>query len=133
MTEGPLSPLAGAASIAARRATPYIPPMGFFPPMHSPRTAWRDLRAVMGRRSREHLIAAGLSILFTVVIIVVFFLDAKVNTAPPVTVTYVDSWSANRSDAEIKADQVKDQKAREERAAVRQEQFKEIANSFGIE
>ena len=87
----------------------------------------------MQRRSRESLIAAGLSVLFTVVIIVVFFLDAKVNTAPPVTVTYVDSWSASRTDAEIKADQVKDQKAREERAAARQEQFKEIANSFGIE
>lgn len=107
--------------------------MGFFPPMHSPRAAWRDLRSVMQRRSRESLIAAGLSILFTVIIIVVFFLDAKVNTAPPVTVTYVDSWSENRTDAEIKADQIKDQKAREERAAARQEQFKEIANSFGIE
>lgn len=107
--------------------------MGFFPPMHSPRAALRDLGSVMRRRSRESLIAAGLSILFTVVIIVVFFLDAKVNTAPPVTVTYVDSWSENRTDAEIKADQVKDQAAREERAAKRQEQFKEIANSFGIE
>ena len=107
--------------------------MGFFPPMHSPRAAWRDLRAVMQRRSREHVIAAGLSILLTVIIIVVFFLDAKVNTAPPVTVTYVDSWSANRTDAEIKADQITDQKAREKRAAERQEQFKEIANSFGIE
>ena len=118
---------------AAGHRTPYIPIMGFFPPMHSPRAAWRDLRAVMQRRSREHVIAAGLSILLTVIIIVVFFLDAKVNTAPPVTVTYVDSWSANRTDAEIKADQVKDQRAREERARVRQEQFKEIANSFGIE
>ena len=107
--------------------------MGFFPPMHSPRTALRDLRSVMQRRSRESLIAAGLSVLFTVTIIVVFFLDAKVNTAPPVTIRYVDSWSANRTDAEIKADQVKDQKAREERAAKRQEQFKEIANTLGIE
>lgn len=107
--------------------------MGFFPPMHSPRTALRDLRAVFRRRGREQAIAAGLSIVFTVVIIVVFFLDAKVNTAPPVTVIYPESWSANRTDAEIKADQVKDQKAREERALERQEQFKEIANSFGIE
>ena len=113
--------------------TPYIPLMPVLPPTHSPRAAWRDLRAVLRRRSRENAIAAGLSILFTVVIIVVFFLDAKVNTAPPVTVTFVDSWSANRTDAEIQADQVKDQKAREERARARQEQFKEIANSFGIE
>lgn len=114
-------------------ATPYILAMPFFPPMHSPKAAWRDLRAVLRRRGREHAIAAGLSILFTMVIIVVFILDARVNTAPPVTVTFVESWSTNRSDAEIKADQVKDQQAREERARARQEQFKEIANTFGIE
>jgi hypothetical protein len=56
-----------------------------------------------------------------------------VNTAPPTTILYVDSWSSNRTDAEIKADQVKDRKANEERARARQEQFKEIANTFGIE
>jgi hypothetical protein len=94
---------------------------------------WRDLRAILKRRSREQAIAAGLSVLFTVTIIVIFFLDAKVNTAPPVTIQYVDSWSNNRTDAEIKADQVKDRKANEERAKVRQDQFKEIANTFGIE
>lgn len=107
--------------------------MGFFPPMHSPRAALRDLRAVMRRGGREQAVAAGLAFLITVTIIAIFLIDAKVNTAPPVTVTYVDSWSASRNDAEIKADQAKDQKSREERAAARQEQFKEIANTFGIE
>jgi flagellar biosynthesis/type III secretory pathway M-ring protein FliF/YscJ len=107
--------------------------MPMLPPTHSPRAAWRDLRAILKRRSREQAIAALLSVLFTVIIIVVFFLDSKINTAPPVTVTYIDSWSTNRTDAEIKADQVKDQQAREERARAKQEQFKEIANTFGIE
>lgn len=107
--------------------------MPVLPPTHSPKVVWQDLRAILRRRSREQAIALALSFLFTVVIIVVFFLDAKVNTAPPPTVTFVDSWSVNRTDAEIKADQVKDQKAREERARARQEQFKEIANTFGIE
>jgi hypothetical protein len=101
--------------------------------MHSPRAAWRDLRAVLRRRSREQAIAAALSILFPVLIIFIFFIDARINTAPPATVTFVDSWSAKRTDAEIKSDQIKDQKAREERAKARQEQFKEIANTFGIE
>jgi hypothetical protein len=101
--------------------------------MHSPKAAWRDLLAVMRRRSREQALAAALALVIPLIIVVVFILDAKVNTAPPVTVTYVDSWSVNRTDAEIKADQIKDQKAREDRARVRQEQFKEIANSFGIE
>ncbi|GAA3998531.1 hypothetical protein [Sphingomonas humi] len=107
--------------------------MPVLPPLHSPRAAWRDLRAVMRRRSRENTIAAGLSLLFTAIIIFVFFIDPQVNTAPPVTITYVDSWSATRTDAQIKADQIKDQKARDERAKARQEQFQEIANTFGIE
>ena len=101
--------------------------------MHSPLAAWRDLRAVMKRRSREQTIAALLAFGITLVIVFIFFIDPMVNTKPPVTVTYVDSWSANRTDAEIKADQVKDQKAREERAKARQEQFQEIANTLGIE
>ena len=107
--------------------------MSVFPPMHSPRAAWRDLRAVMRRRSREQTIAALLSVVVTVVILVVFFLDSNVNTAPPVTITFVDSWSNTRTDSEIKADQVKDAKAKADRARERQEQFKEIANNLGIE
>lgn len=107
--------------------------MPVFPPISNPKVVYRDLKAILSRRSREQTIALLLSIGFTVTIIVIFFLDAKVNTAPPVTVTYVDSWSSNRTDADIKADQVEDQKANEERAKARQEQFKEIANSLGIE
>lgn len=114
-------------------ATPYIPAMPVLPPMHSPRVAWRDLKAVVARRSREQTLALALSCLVTLVILVIFFLDAKVNTAPPVTVTYVENFPADRTDAQIKADQVKDQKAREERARLRQEQFQEIANTLGIE
>lgn len=107
--------------------------MPVLPPMHSPKVAFRDLKAFLSRRSREHTIAAVLSLGITIVILVVFFLDAKVNTAPPVTVTYVDSWAATRTDAEIQADQKKDQAANEERARARQQQFQEIANTLGIE
>lgn len=118
---------------AVRLPPPYIPVMSVLPPMHSPKAAYKDLKAFVSRRGREHTIALGLSLFFTLFILVLFFFDAKVNTAPPPTITYVDSWSANRTDAEIKADQVKDQRKNEERAAARQKQFQEIANTFGIE
>ena len=107
--------------------------MSWFPPTHSPRAAWRDLRAIMVRRSREQTLALALSLSITMVIVFVFFIDSTINTAPPMTVTYVDSWSANRTDAQIEADQKKDQAANEKRARARQEQFKEIANTLGIE
>lgn len=117
----------------APSTAPYISAMPVLPPMHSPKTAWRDIRAFFANRNRDHLLGGALALGITAVILVIFFLDAKVNTAPPATITYVDSWTADRTDAEIKADQEKDQAANEERARARQEQFKEIANSFGIE
>lgn len=107
--------------------------MSILPPMHSPRAVWRDFRAVLARRNRQHLLAAGLSVGITLVILVIFFLDARVNTAPPPTVVYVESWATTRTDAEIAADQKKDQAERDARAKERQEQFQEIANTFGIE
>ncbi|GAA4031564.1 hypothetical protein GCM10022281_08900 [Sphingomonas rosea] len=106
--------------------------MSVLPPLQNPKVVYRDLKAFLSRRSRENMIALGLALLFTVVIIFIFFIDAKVNTAPPPTITYVESYSANRTDADIKADQVKDQKKAEARAKERQAQFQEIANTFGI-
>lgn len=101
--------------------------------MQGPRAVYRDLRAFLGRRSREQTIAAVLSVGLTSIILVVFVLDPKTNTAPPTTIAYVESWDANRSDEEIKTDQQRDQAAVEARAKARQEQFKEIANNLGIE
>jgi hypothetical protein len=103
------------------------------PPLQGPRAVFRDLRAFLGRRSREQTKAALLSLGITGFILVIFFLDARVNTAPPATIAYVESWDANRTDAQIKEDQQKDQAAAEARARMRQEQFKEVANTLGIE
>lgn len=103
------------------------------PPLQGPRAVFRDLRAFLGRRSREQTKAAILSVGITGAIIGIFFLDSKVNTAPPATIAYIESWDANRTDAEIKADQIKDQQAAEDRARARQEQFQEVANKLGIE
>jgi hypothetical protein len=103
------------------------------PPLQGPRAIYRDLRAFLARRSREQTIAALLSIGITGTILVVFMLDAKTNTAPPPTIAYVESWSLERTDAEIKAEQQKDKAAAEARAKARQEQFQEVANTLGIE
>lgn len=103
------------------------------PPLQGPRAVYRDLRAFLSRRSREQTIAAALSIGITGIILVVFMLDPKTNTAPPPTIAYIESWSLDRTDAEIKADQIKDQAAAEARARAKQKQFQEVANTLGIE
>ena len=107
--------------------------MSWFPRPVSPRAAFADLRAFMGHTSREQRIGAALAFLATTIIVIVFFVDSKINTAPPPQIIYADSWRADRSDAEIIAQQKKDQATREAALKERQRQFQELENKLGIE
>ncbi|MEO8618000.1 MAG: hypothetical protein ABI412_01420 [Sphingomicrobium sp.] len=107
--------------------------MSVFPPIHGPRAAFRDLRAFMRQRSREQVIGASLAILSTIIITILFFVDSQINTAPPPTITYVTSYPSNRTDAEIIADQKRDQAAIDEAKRKRQEQFQKLQNQLGIQ
>ena len=107
--------------------------MSWFPRPVSPRAAFTDLRAFMSHTSREQRLGAMFAILATTIIVIVFFVDSKINTAPPPQIIYVNQWSANRTDAEIIADQKKHQAEREAALKERQRQFQELENKLGIE
>ena len=107
--------------------------MAVFPPISSPRAAFRDLRAFLRQRSREHLIAACLSVLITTIIVIIFMVDAKINTAPPARIVYVENYAPTRTDAEIVADQKKDQAVKDAFKREKQRQFQELEKRFGIE
>lgn len=107
--------------------------MPVLPPIFGPRAALRDLAAFLRQRSREQVLAAILAVLITILIVVLFLVDAYVNTAPPPTVVYVESYDSNRTDAEIKADQKKDQARRDALKKEKQRQFQELEKRFGIE
>lgn len=107
--------------------------MAIFPPIHGPRAALKDLRAFLSRRSREQVIGGSLAILSTLIIVIVFLVDAKINTAPPRTIVYLESYPANRTDAEIIADQKKDQAKRDELRAQQRAKFKKLQDDLGIE
>ena len=108
------------------RAVPWFPrPVG-------PRAAFKDLAAFMRQRSREQVIGLILSLLVTAILVIEFLVDSKINTAPPPRVIYVESYGANRTDAEIIADQKKDQAERKAAQAERQRQFQELENRFGM-
>jgi hypothetical protein len=98
----------------------------------SPRVLWADLRAFARERSRHQWIAALFAIAMPIVIVVGFIVDARTNIAPGEQLIYVDSWSANRTDAEIKAAQAKREEERQAIAAERQRQFKELEEKLGI-
>lgn len=107
--------------------------MPVFPRPVGPRAAWKDLRAFLGRRSREQTLGAIFAVIVTAAILVAFYYDPQVNTKPPREVIFVENFGPERTDADIVADQQKRQAAKEALIAERQRQFKEIGNSLGIE
>ena len=86
----------------------------------------------MRQRSREQLIGATLAVLVTMIILIEFMVDSKINTAPPPQVIYAESWPANRTDAEIITEQKKDQAKRDAAAKEKQRQFKELEKQLGM-
>ena len=106
--------------------------MSFFPRPVGPRAALSDLAAFMRQRSREQVIGASLALLVTAIIVIEFIVDAKLGTAPPPQVTYVQLYPSNRTDAEIIADQKKDQAAKEAAQKERQRQFRKLEKQLGM-
>lgn len=88
--------------------------------------------AFLRQRGREKLIAATLAVLVTMIIVIVFFVDSTINTAPPQQIIYVELYETNRTDAEIIADQKKDQAHKEAIARERQRQFQKLEKQFGL-
>jgi hypothetical protein len=107
--------------------------MSIFPRPVGPTAAFRDLAAFMRQRSREQVIGAMLAVLVTIIILIIFLVDPKINTQPGEQIVYVQSWPENRTDAEIAADQKKDQAAMEAAKKEKQRQFQKLEKQFGME
>ena len=107
--------------------------MAVLPPMSRPSVALRDLLAFLRQRSRDQVIPACLAVLVTAIIVIVFLVDSKINTAPPPQIIYVENYAANRTDADIIADQKKDQAAREAAAKENQRQFQKLEKRLGMD
>ena len=106
--------------------------MSWFPRPSSPFAAFADLRAFLRQRSREQVIGASLALLATAIIVIEFVVDSKMGTAPPPRIVEVELYPSNRTDADIIADQKKDQAAREAALKERQRQFQDLENKLGM-
>lgn len=107
--------------------------MGWFPKPVGPRAAFSDLFAFMRQRSREQLIGGALAVLVTAIIVIEFLVDANIGTAPPPQIVEVELYPANRTDADIVADQKKDQATKEAAQKEKQRQFKKLEKQLGID
>jgi signal-transduction protein with cAMP-binding, CBS, and nucleotidyltransferase domain len=99
----------------------------------SPKVLLSDIRALLSERSPHQMIAAGLAVLMPILIVMAFVIDVKTNTAPGPQLIYIKSWSANRTDAEIIADQKKAQIEKDAAKKEHQRQVRELADQLGIE
>ncbi|HEX6661944.1 MAG TPA: hypothetical protein VF067_08770 [Sphingomicrobium sp.] len=107
--------------------------MSWFPRPSSPRAAISDLAAFMRHSSREQRIGAALAVLVTGIIVVEFLVDSQFGTAPTPTPTFVELYPANRTDADIVAQQKKEQADKAAAEKETQRQYKELEKRFGIE
>jgi hypothetical protein len=99
----------------------------------SPKTLWLDLRASFAQRSKHQMIAAAVALTMPLIIIYGFIRDGQTNIGPKPQLIYVESWSENRTDEEIIADQKIHQERREAMQAERQRQFQELQRRLGMQ
>ena len=108
--------------------------MAILPPTSSPRAALRDFAAVFrDSDNRDRVLGLTLAVLVTIIILILFFVDSQINTAPPPQITYVQDYKPGRTDADIIADQKRDEARRVAAAKERQRQFQKLQKQLGIE
>lgn len=111
----------------------YLAAMAIFPRPVSPKRAWTDLRDYLAEGRRHKILFLLLAVAATWAIIWGFLLDSKTNTMPGRQIIYIQNWSADRSDADIIAQQKKDLLKRQAAIKRKQQDFRKVADRFGID
>jgi hypothetical protein len=86
--------------------------------------AFGDLRAFFGTLGRRHYVAAFVSLAITIFFVWGFYRESYFEAEPQIF--YVESWPANRTDAEIIADQKKDAAELHAEQAARRAEFQKL-------
>lgn len=99
-----------------------------------PRVIWRDILSFFTRRERHSWIALLASAAIPALIFWVFVIDGQTNLMPtqPI-ITYVEVWSADRTDEEIIERQRILALADNERRAARRAGMQELAERLGVD
>src|SRR6218665_3131463 len=100
MREPGLCPRGG---VAEPGRVAYLGAMSVFPPVSGPRALWADLKLFWSTRTRVQWIAGGLALLIPIGLGIAFWLDGKTNIDPGPQLILVETWPANRTEAETRA------------------------------
>jgi hypothetical protein len=109
------------------------------PPVSSPATLWRDLRAFLRAREKHEWVFAALAVVIPAILMLMFYTQSTPVKYRPPTVIYVKDWNKGRTEAEIKRQQAIDapgeraaRKAEAEFEAKKRQQFKDIEKALGL-
>lgn len=109
------------------------------PPVSSPSTLWRDLRAFLRAREKHEWVFAALAVVIPAILMLMFYTQSTPVKYRPPTVIYVKDWNKGRTEAEIKRQQAIDapgeraaRKAEAEFEAKKRQQFKDIEKALGL-
>ncbi|KKC27055.1 hypothetical protein WP12_05360 [Sphingomonas sp. SRS2] len=106
--------------------------MAIFPRPSGPRAAWSDFKALWRQQNRHKILIALLSIMMPMLIVTGFYVDSK-RDKPRETITYITSFSPDRTDAEIEKQNIADQKILDARREARRLEYQRLADKLGIE
>jgi hypothetical protein len=110
----------------------YLGVMVMIPP--KPRVIVQDTVSFFTRRERHSWVALVMAIAIPTVVIGVFAADSASGIEPTEpTITYVESWSADRTDEEIIERQRVLALAENERRALSRQRFQELADASGVD
>jgi hypothetical protein len=108
----------------------YLDAMSVFPPISGPRALWADLKLFWSTRTRVQWFAGTMALLIPISLGIAFWLDGKTNIAPGPQLMLVNSWPANRTEAETRANIEQAAAARARRDAARQADFQHADNAL---
>jgi len=83
-------------------------------------------------RRPHQWVALGLALIIPVVIFILFMFDYDVKSDPPEQIIYVESWRADRSMEETRANNERRAAARKEAQEQRQKEFQKLQNQLGF-
>ena len=96
----------------------------FLPKPRDVASSFSDLRTFVTTRERRDVLFAAIAVGITAFVIFAFWHDSRVE--PTQEIIFVQNWPANRTDAEIIADQKKDRIARDRAEADRRASFQKV-------
>ena len=103
----------------------------------SPTKAYRDLRAFLSRRQPHQMVFATLAVALTAFFVFEIAHDAHYEAVYRPNIIYVQQWRADRTEAQILAQQKIDQAAKDKRQAeidralaLRRSQFKKVDDAL---